>query len=273
MKTRIYLFVIAVTIGLFITSCEKDEVTTPKPEIDNFELGIGNSHIAYVGSDLHIEVEVVAEGTISTIEVEIHKEDGSGGWEYNNVYTEFSGLLNTTFHKHVDIPADAETGDYHFHFIVTDMAGRQTEVEEELEIAVLEDDEAPSITISTSPEDGQTFAAGETISISGTVADNVTLAGMLVALVRDNDGLSDAEVTGSNTSVIVMLHTHDFEDPASHTFTASIVVGAEYDNNMTPALIQGDNAWQAGDYYILVKSKDANGNGAASPHYPIKIDY
>ena len=69
-----------------------------------------------------------------------------------------------------------------------------------------------------------------------------------------------------------MLHTHDFDDPDETEFTASIAVGAANDNNMTPAPIQGDNAWRSGNYYILVKSKDAKGNWAYSSHYPIVIN-
>jgi hypothetical protein len=49
-------------------------------------------------------------------------------------------------------------------------------------------------------------------------------------------------------------------------------VGAGYDNNMTPAPIEGDNAWQSGNYYILIKAVDAKGNWTYSIHYPIVIN-
>ena len=57
-----------------------------------------------------------------------------GEWEFDSVYIEFSGLRNTEFHKHIEVPIDAETGDYHFHFSVTDMEGSQTVFEDEVEI-------------------------------------------------------------------------------------------------------------------------------------------
>ncbi len=274
MTTKFKLLTVVAIFASIFYSCDSDDDGTSyaAPVLSDIELGIGNSHIAYLGSDLHIEIEVVAEGTIDIIEVEIHNEDDPDGWEGEFIYDEFSGLLNTTFHKHVDIPDDIDTGDYHFHFTVTDMQGNQTSIEEELEIQELIDDENPVITVTSSPAENATFNNGETISISGTLTDNVALAGMLVALVRTDDNIADADVTGSNSSVIVMMHTHDFTDPDEFDFTASIEVGAAMDNNMTPANIEGDNAWESGSYYILVKTSDANGNGMVSAHYPITIN-
>ncbi len=265
----ISLFIIALGTILF-SSCEKEEVI--KPEITGLELGISNSHVAYAGADLHIEAEIEAINNIDVVTVEIHQEEGSSN-EIKVIYDEFAGLKNTTFHKHVDIPAETPSGTYHVHLTVTDQEGYQTTVEEEIEIEELADEEAPEISISLAPENGASYSNGETITVSGTVTDNISLAGLLVALVYETDNIADADVMGDNTSVIVMLHTHDFDDPDETEFTASIVAGAENDNNMTPAAIEGDNAWKSGNYYILVKSKDAKANWAYSAHYPITINF
>ncbi|MGV8138992.1 MAG: DUF4625 domain-containing protein [Mangrovibacterium sp.] len=255
---------------LFFTSCDKDD-DVAKPVISELELGIGDSHVAYIGADLHIEAEIEAEGRIDMITVEIHQEEGSSD-EIEAGYDEFSGLKNTTFHKHVDIPAETEAGTYHVHITVTDQEGNQTTVEDEITIEELADEEAPEISISSAPENGKSYANGGAIAISGTATDNTSLAGMVVALVKESDNISDADVTGANTSVIIMLHTHTFDSEASHTFNASITVGAANDNNMTPAAIEGNNAWRSGNYYLLVKCKDAKGNWAYSSHYPIVIN-
>ncbi|WP_158865638.1 DUF4625 domain-containing protein [Maribellus comscasis] len=267
-KTIALLFV--ATMMLFITSCDKEN--PDRPVISDLELGISDNHVAYAGADLHIEALIEAEGRIDVVEVEIHQEEGSSD-EIDSTFTEFAGLKSTTFHKHVDIPEDTPIGTYHVHITVTDQEGYQTTVEDEIEIEELADEEAPEITISSAPESGTSFSSGETITISGTVTDNISLAGLLVALVYESDNIADADVAGDNTAVIVMLHTHDFDDPDETEFTASIVVGAENDNNMTPAAIEGDNAWKSGNYYILVKSKDAKANWAYLDHYPIVINY
>lgn len=270
-KTLSILFFIAIMATL--SSCDKDD-DTPKPVISELELGIGDSHIGYIGHDLHIQAQVVAEGLINMIEVEIHAEDGSN----NEVHAEFDyseqTLKNTTFHEHVDIPDTFSPGEYHFHLTVTDKEGNQTSVEDDVALEILVDEEAPVLTISEFPADGQNFAIGETISITGTVTDNTALGGMLVALVYEDDEIADADVTGDNAQVIVMEHTHDFDSEVSHNFTISIDVGAEYDNNtaMGPAPIEGDNAWKSGNYYILARVKDASDNWTFSSHYPVVIN-
>ena len=278
---KIPLVILAIGATLFSFSCDKnDEI--PAPEIGDFELGLGNSHTAYAGGDVHIEAEVVAEGKISTIAVEIH-EAGEGedhdhdhehdhGFEFDSTYTEFANLYNTTFHKHVDIPVTAEVGTYHFHFIVTDLQGKQTEVEvEDFEVLQIVDETAPAISVTSSPTDGQTFSNGQTITITGSVSDNVSLAGMFIGLVRAEDNIADADVGGANAKVIPMLHTHDFPNVDEYDFNASIDVGAANDNNMTPAPIEGENAWKSTDYYILIRVKDQSNNWTFSAHYPIKI--
>jgi hypothetical protein len=134
-----------VLFSLFtLNSCSKEEDLSP-PVISGFELGYHNSHTAYAGSDLHIEAEVLAEGKIQHIILEIHPEgahetDQTSGiagtrWEVDTIYTgKYSGVKNTTFHEHLGIPATTDTGSYHVHFIVTDMEGNQTSIEEELQL-------------------------------------------------------------------------------------------------------------------------------------------
>jgi len=278
MKTRRLIAITTITLGLFLSACQD----TPGPEIDLLELGYENSKIAIAGSDLHIEAELLAEGTIETVQIEIHPEGeheksilsvlDEDEWEVDTTYIKFSGLKNTTFHEHIDVSVHAEAGHYHFHLIVTDMEGQQSSVEEELEVQLPDDAVAPEITISSAPGNNQEFDNGEAISISGSVSDDKALGGMYIGLVRADQNLSDAEVNDSNT--ITLLHTHDFDSPAAHSFSASIEVGAAQDNNITPKDITGDIAWQSADYYILVKCKDAfGGNWTFSEHYPVVINY
>jgi hypothetical protein len=142
MKTRA-LFTLLLFATLFIIACDKDD-TPSKPVITILELGEGDSHgndrTAKIGGDLHMEIEVVAEGRIDKIQVRIHPEgehhdEGEhGGWEVDTTYTKFSGLKNTIFHEHVEIDAAAEPGEYHFDFIVTDMEGNQSSAEADLQI-------------------------------------------------------------------------------------------------------------------------------------------
>jgi len=272
-------------LAIAIQSCKKDDEETilNPPSISTFELGYDDSGEAFLGADLHIEAEIVAEAKIATIQVTIHPEgeheDKSVShdeeWEVDTTYTKFNGLKNTTFHEHIDVPYEAEEGHYHFHFIVVDMDGNTKEVERELHVEAPIDDEAPEITITTSPSDGQIFQNGETISISGTVTDNMAIGGLYVGLVRVNQNMEDAAMDATNS--ITLLHMHDFDGAAEYNFSAEIEVGVAADNNGEPTDLTGDldggPAWQTGEYYLLVKSPDAFGGGVAfSEKYFINIE-
>jgi len=265
-------FVIA--MGCFIISCSSnDENTTENlPEIIGLEVGVGNNHIGYIGVDLHIEAEVVAEERIHTIEIKISKESEDDPWEFLKIYNEFSGQRNAYFHKHIDIPTGITPGDYRFDFIVTDQAGNKTEETIGLQIVFLDDNEPPVINIITFPSEGQVFSEGESISISGFVSDNNSLAELLVVLVREDSNILDEEIAASDSRVIVMTNIQSFDTPDFQEFLAEIKVGAEYDNNTPPKPIGGQNAWQLGGYYLLVLSKDVNGNIATSIRYPVVLE-
>jgi len=267
MKTKIKFIAVCLTAGLIsLNSCKKDEVEAPKPQITLTELGLNNSKIGYIGSDLHIEADIIAEGIISTVKVEIHPE-GSAAWEFEMTYNEFAGLKNATFHKHIEIPLTAEAGDYHFHFIVNDKNGNQAVVEMEFEIKQPADTVAPLMTITAAPANGQAFNNGETISITGSISDNISLGGIYIGLVRLDQNLTDPQVNADNT--ITLLHTHNFPNPTLYNFSGSIIAGAALDNDITPDPI----SWTPGNYYILVKCKDAfGGNWTFSNHYPIVIN-
>jgi Domain of unknown function (DUF4625) len=260
-----FISVIGMLIIAAVSSCEK----IAKPVLILEEVGLDDNKIGIIGSDLHVEADITAEGTISAVTVEIHPE-GTGTWEFDSTYTEFSGLKNTTFHKHIVIPVTAEAGDYHLHISVTDMEGNVATAESELELQEPSDAVTPVLTVTSAPSTGETFTTGQTITISGTVTDDIALGGIYIGLVRSGLTLDDSQISSANS--ITMLHTHSFNTPTSYQFSATIIVGAAMDNDITPKDITGEVAWQSGNYYILVKSKDAfGGNWAYSNHYQIAV--
>ena len=265
MNKKIALFVAVLGILVF-NSCKKEEEPIAKPQITLSEVGLNNSKIGYIGSDFHLEADIIAEGKIKSVKVEIHPE-GSETWEFETTYTEFAGLKNATFHKHIDIPLSADTGDYHLHFIVVDEQGNETVAESEVQIKQPTDAIVPVVTITSSPSTNQAFSNGQTISITGSISDNIALGGLYIGLVKVDQNLSDAAVNDANT--ITLMHSHEFSNPTSHSFSASIIVGAAMDNNITPK----PTTWTPGEYYILVKCKDAfGGNWSFSTHYQITIN-
>lgn len=150
------MMLLNICLVLFAGCSDDDDDNNPsKPVINLTELGSGhdspNDKTAYIGKDTHIEAEIVAEGLIKHIEVEVHQKDGS--YEFSKVYTneKYVGKKNTTLHEHLDIPSDAVAGDYHLHLTVTDQFGQTAMAESDLTLKIV----PVSINI-----DGVTFGAG-----------------------------------------------------------------------------------------------------------------
>lgn len=268
----------ALSLAFLLVSCNKEEEINA-PVFNTFELGYNNSGSAVIGDDLHIDSEIIAEGKISTIRVTIHHEGDheksvlvETEWEFDSTYTTgYAGVKNIDFHEHIDIPLTAEAGEYHFHMIVTDMEGNRSEKEADLLLIVPTDNVAPQVSINAAPAEVQVFVNGENISISGSVTDETALGGMYIGLVKVSQGLQNSEVNATNT--ITLLHTHDFTTNTHHNFSASIKVGAAMDNNITPKEITGEIAWANGEYFLIVKVKDAfGGNWGYSQRYMLQIN-
>lgn len=147
MKTQIRLFALLAFMGLFLFSCSKDDDNDPigaAPVISNFEYGQGSAHghdhVAYKGSDIHMEAKIFAENKIASIEVDIHShglqpKPGEEEWHFNRVFTDAKyQVINATFHEHIDVPQNIPAGEYHVELRVTDSMGNTTEVEGHIQI-------------------------------------------------------------------------------------------------------------------------------------------
>lgn len=137
MKTIKKLALLAIACGIIfsINSCGDDEPTIAFPEINLTEVGHDNSKHAHPGHDLHLEAEIVAEGLINGIHVEI--EQVGGTYKIKQDYLKDSpylGVKNCDFHEHIDIPANAPLGAYKLYLTVADKVGQQTTVESDLEL-------------------------------------------------------------------------------------------------------------------------------------------
>ena len=134
---HIKTILIIISLGVAFVTCKKEEEIDP-PIIDMHELGYDNLKTAYQGEAFHIDADIYADGKIDQIMLEIHKEGehkGGGEWHVDSVYTiNYQGLKNASFHEHLDVPATAETGSYHFHLAVNDQEGNQETYEDEITV-------------------------------------------------------------------------------------------------------------------------------------------
>ena len=139
LKYMSLLMAIATSLLLGFTSCgDEDDDTPNKLVVSLTEVGHGNSKYAHPGHDLHLEADILAEGIIKKIDIEMHQENGD--FKLNKSYTDgkYIGVRNTEFHEHIDIPETAPLGEYHLHFTVTDNYGQQTIAESHIDM--VEDD-------------------------------------------------------------------------------------------------------------------------------------
>ena len=146
MKSNFKFLAIVAFLGLFLHSCNSDDDSPilGAPIISNFEYGEGNTHstdhFAYKGSDIHLEAEINAEATVSSISLSIHAHDltlgdGEVDWNFEQIFTDSKYLaINPTFHEHIDVPANIPAGEYHIELTVTDELGNSTEVEGHIQI-------------------------------------------------------------------------------------------------------------------------------------------
>src|SRR5690606_7993206 len=102
---------------------------------------------AHAGEDLHLEAEILAEAKIANVIIEIHSETDTTATEFTASYSDYNGLINATFHKHIDIPATQPAGLYHLHLTVTDTEGNTQTAESELEILATEENSEITIAL------------------------------------------------------------------------------------------------------------------------------
>lgn len=148
----------AALLGVFsltFSSCdnEDDPQDVAKPVAALAEVGEENSKEATVGKDLHLEGDLLAEGLIARIDVTIATADGKTTI-VQKAYTDgkYIGVRNTTFHEHLDIPANATPGAYKLTFTVTDKLGQNSTFTSDLMVKA-KDETAPAITFKEVGED------------------------------------------------------------------------------------------------------------------------
>jgi hypothetical protein len=268
------IIILLTVVGIIIlNSCSEDDeiVDETPPTISNLEVGLNNSKTVHQGGELHIEFDAADNEELSRYEVHIHAEEKSSlaQWEFENTWNFEPGLKNTLVHHHeIMVPQDAALGHYHFHLMLVDASGNSTSVETEIDVIEETSGPGPDIHVSQHPDDEALFQTGATIQISGQVhGEMAVLDEVLIALVDEDDQLSNEEVEHDNS--IVLLHTHDFSDPHELEFDASIVVGAAEDNNYPVPNPVSD--WNLNECYLLIKVKDVDGNWSYSSHYHIQV--
>ncbi|WP_294823497.1 DUF4625 domain-containing protein [uncultured Flavobacterium sp.] len=200
-----------------LTSCSSDDdaaEVNQRIEVAFTEVGHGGTppH-AHAGEDLHLEAEILAEAKIAAVTVEIHSETNANAPEITATYNDYNGLINATFHKHIDIPATQPAGLYHLHLKVTDADGNTRTAESELEILAAET--GSDITIALT-EIGHGTAgnfhahAGEEMHIEGTITSVHPVATVAIEIHHaSNAAAPEIEALYSNYAGQTSINFHE----------------------------------------------------------------
>lgn len=216
MKNNITKFaaLFALLTSSIFTSCSSDDggdATAHAITIELTEVGSGNNLKATAGEDLHLEAEILAPGKIASVAVEIHSETNSSAPEIIETFADYNGLLNATFHKHVDIPAAQPAGIYHLHLTVTDQQGNIKTVEAEIEILASSSLFNISLTEIGHGTEGNFHAhAGEEAHIEGTITSSNPIASITIEIHNESDSsVQEIEANYTNYAGQTNVNFHE----------------------------------------------------------------
>ena len=231
MKQYISKFAAVFTVIAFssLTSCSNDDdnaVVMPTLDVTLTEVGHGGTppH-AHAGEDLHLEAEILAEAKIASVTVEIHSETDTNVPDIIAAFSDYNGLINATFHKHIDIPAAQPAGLYHLHLTVTDTEGNTKTAESELEILAAEENSEITIALTEIGHGtiGSSHAhAGEDIHVEGVITSVHAIATVAIEIHNESDANAPeitAEYTNYAGQTAANFHEHLFipaTQPAGH---------------------------------------------------------
>jgi hypothetical protein len=308
--------VIALLMLFMVTfaACKKEnqvepEPESPKPRMENLELGLGDAGIGVIGEDFHFEGDILAVDKIDTIKVQFIQKAGqtySKAWKHEIVWTQYKGLKNTNIHKHFNIPKDAAEGKYDLVVIVHDENGSKLEVKRDFEIytranlpikpivsGLYMHRNGMSFYDSHSDRDKyptQRFKKGDTLQVQANISFVKGDGKLYMLLIKKSANYNPRtiEEVDLNKSIVYDVFEHrnqaniyDFSNSIFdfETFTVVrnmpyFIIGAEKDNN-TPAAnaISGTKEWQTGDYNLLMIYKNITANKTLYQTIPLGIDY
>ena len=285
MKTTKFLALLFVSL-FTITSCTKDddEQQLPAPTMSELEIGSGDNQ-GVIGRDFHFNAEVVAGGTIDQVKINIEPRDDetyTNDWSFEIVWDEFKGLKNSTVHKHFDIPEDAPEGKFDFRVTVTDENG--TKLEETYEVNLIDpanlpvdpylyffdfltDDNYQFVNETLENPENVTYSKGEVFQSSATIKNIKGDGKMYILFIKKSanhlpkivDDIDFSKVIvydlfeHQNEEDVISFSNRDLKDGKFTRPSPEFLIGSAEDNNTPqPNSIDGEKAWETGEYYLGV---------------------
>ncbi|WP_129713919.1 DUF4625 domain-containing protein [Pedobacter sp. SYP-B3415] len=295
------------------TACKKDaeeqiQPETPRPKMDNLELGLGNAGIGVTGEDFHFEADLVAVEKLDKVEVKMIQRPGetySKSWTHEIIWTQYKGLKNTNVHKHFKIPAEAAEGKYDLVVAVYDENGSKLEVKRDFEIFSRANlPVRPMFTgiyvhrnwtpfyDSHADKDvypSQRLKMGDTLQTQVNVSFVKGDGKLYALLIKKSANYNPKTIEEVDLSKAIVYDVFEHKnEPAVYDFSNSVfdfntfmpvrlipdlIIGAARDNNTGGGNpINGTKSWQAGDYNLVIIYKNMTANKTIYRSIPFGIE-
>jgi hypothetical protein len=313
MKTTTVISALLLFMASF-TACKKDNIDelhpeTPKPKMENLELGLGDAGIGVIGEDFHFEGDILAVDKIDTVQVKFIQKAGqtySKSWKHEITWTQYKGLKNTNIHKHFSIPKEAAEGKYDLVVIVRDENGSKLEVKRDFEIYTRANLPIKPIVSglymhrnwmpfydSHSDRDKyptQRFKKGDTLQVQANISFVKGDGKLYMLLIKKSANYNPKTIEEVDLSKSIVYDVFEHKNEANiYDFSNSIfdfdsytvvrnmpnlIIGAEKDNNTPGAnAVSGAKTWQTGDYNLVIIYKNITANQTLYRSIPLGIDY
>lgn len=246
----ISIYLITFAFAVLFSSCkEKENNDVIAPSLKTVTINNQVRDISVNPGD-QMKVVIAANDNIKLSELKLSIHDAFDGHGHNkkNVAWQYSQVIpvsGTSSTKEVllDVPEDAASGPYHLTVLVLDAAGNQGKLVERL--FNITGEGQPVISV-TEPDftNGFTVAAGDSIILRGTVTDDLDLAHVEVFVLREGAGTGEAPIYEENF-ILPGIDDTEFNFSELDTLNKKIFIPS----NATP-----------GEYEILIKAKDSDGN-------------
>ena len=150
MKKKLLLGAMALlsVFTMSLTSCsdDNDSPTNGNIVFEDVEIGHDNSKLGKIGHDIHLECKIKSSSKIKAITVSLIK-DANNKVEKAYNSGKYIGILNTTFHEHLDLPSTLAEGDYTCTITVTNAEGSVKSINSKVTLKkVVANPNAPKIT-------------------------------------------------------------------------------------------------------------------------------
>ncbi len=307
MKIKINYLLFTLLITFTFSSCEDDpEPVLPAPTIENVEIGSGNNRIGVIGRDFHLDLDIVAGAKIELVGVRIEPIEGesyASTWNFELTWEQFKGAKNTNVHQHFDIPQDAVEGKYDFIITVTDENGTSLEETYKIEIVdpanltvdpllyiwMITTDQGDFHYVNETLENPQNveFSKGEVLSSDATLKNVKGNGKMYLLLIKKNANHLPESVDAIDFSKVIVYDVFEHKNESEvYTFSSviydgsggflrpspTLTIGASSDNNSPqPKAINGDIAWESGEYYFGVVYTNSSHNISLHHYFGLSV--